>query len=47
VTLSRILLFVGTILFVVASLMAGGVIHGIAWAWAFGAFAAWMLAGAV
>lgn len=47
ITLAKILLFVGCILFVIASLMAGGVISGAMWAWAFGGFAAWILAGAV
>ena len=47
--LSRILLAVGTILFVLAAFAAGG--HPLAgiseWPWAFGAFAAWVLSGAV
>jgi hypothetical protein len=48
-SLSRILLTVGTVLFVLASFAAGGdTLGGIsAWAWGFGAFAAWMLSGAV
>jgi hypothetical protein len=48
-SLSRILLTVGAVLFVLAAFAAGGhVLGGIsAWAWGFGAFAAWMLSGAV
>jgi hypothetical protein len=46
---SRILLVVGCILFVIAAFAAGG--HPLAgvpeWPWAFGAFAAWVLSGAV
>jgi len=46
---SRILLVIGTILFVLAAFAAGG--HPLAgitgWSWAFGAFAAWVLSGAV
>jgi hypothetical protein len=49
VSFSRVLLVIGTILFVLASFAAGG--HPLAgiteWPWAFGAFAAWMLSGAV
>jgi hypothetical protein len=47
--LSRILLVVGTVLFVIAAFAAGG--HPLGdvgeWPWAFGAFAAWVLSGAV
>lgn len=47
--LSRILLVVGTILFILAAFAAGG--HPLAGItdlpWAFGAFAAWVLSGAV
>jgi len=47
--LSRVLLVIGTILFVLAAFAAGG--HPLAgiseWPWAFGAFAAWVLSGAV
>lgn len=47
-SLSRVLLVVGCILFVIAALCTGGVIAGMsAWAFVFGAFAAWMLSGAV
>lgn len=47
-SLSRILLVTGCILFVLAALCAGGVITSIAaWVFGFGAFAAWMLSGAV
>lgn len=48
-SLSRILLTVGAILFVLAAFAAGGdTLGGItAWSWGFGAFAAWMLSGAV
>lgn len=46
---SRILLVVGTILFILAAFAAGG--HPLAgitgWSWAFGGFAAWVLSGAV
>ena len=46
---SRLLLFIGTVLFVLAAFAAGG--HPLAgigeWSWGFGAFASWMLAGAV
>jgi hypothetical protein len=46
---SRILLIVGTVLFVLAAFAAGG--HELAsipaLPWAFGALAAWMLSGAV
>lgn len=47
--LSRILLVAGTILFVLAAFAAGGhPLAGIsAWPWGFGAFAAWVLSGAV
>jgi hypothetical protein len=43
----RFLCFLGFICFVIAALIAGGVIHGPDLAWAFGGFAAWMLAWAV
>lgn len=47
--LSRILLVIGTVLFVLAAFAAGG--HPAAgigmWPWGFGAFAAWVLSGAV
>lgn len=48
-SLSRVLLVTGTILFVLASFAAGGdTLGGItAWVWGFGAFAAWVLSGAV
>ena len=43
----RTLLVIGTGLFVIGSPCFGGVLHESAWAFGFGAFAAWMLAGAV
>jgi hypothetical protein len=47
--LSRILLAIGAVLFVLAAFAAGG--HPLAgiteWPWGFGAFAAWVLSGAV
>lgn len=48
-SLRRVLLTVGAILFVLAAFAAGGdTLGGItAWPWAFGAFAAWVLSGAV
>jgi len=48
-SLRRILLVVGTVLFVLAALAAGGdTLGGIAaWSWGFGGFAAWVLSGAV
>lgn len=48
-SLSRVLLAVGTVLFALAAFAAGGhVLGGIAaWSWGFGAFAAWALSGAV
>lgn len=47
-TLSRILMFIACVLFVVAALAAGDVLKSVAWApWALGGFAAWALAGAV
>lgn len=48
-SLSRVLLVVGTVLFVLAAFAAGGdALGGItAWSWGFGGFAAWMLSGAV
>lgn len=47
--LSRILLVVGTVLFVLAAFAAGGhPLGGITdLPWAFGAFASWVLSGAV
>lgn len=48
VSLARVLLVIGCILFVIAALCAGGVITGWSeWAFAFGGFAAWVLSGAV
>jgi hypothetical protein len=48
VSIARVLLVVGCVLFVIASLAAGNVITGMSdWAFAFGGFAAWMLSGAV
>jgi hypothetical protein len=48
-SLARLLLVVGTVLFVLAAFAAGG--HPLAgitdWSWAFGGFAAWVLSGAV
>jgi hypothetical protein len=46
---SRVLLVVGCILFVLAAFAVGGhPLAGVpAWSWGFGAFAAWMLSGAV
>lgn len=48
-SLRRILLVAGTVLFVLASFAAGGdTIGGItAWTWGFAGFAAWVLSGAV
>lgn len=47
-TLHRVLLVVSCILFVIASLCFGGIIAGwSAWAFAAGAFSAWVLSGAV
>lgn len=48
-SLSRILLTVGAVLFVLAAFAAGGdTLGGIAaWSWGFGGFAAWVLSGAV
>jgi len=48
-SLRRILLVTGTVLFVLASLAAGGdTVSGItAWTWGFAGFAAWCLSGAV
>jgi hypothetical protein len=47
--LSRILLVIGAVLFTLAAFAAGG--HPLAgvpdWPWGFGAFAAWVLSGAV
>jgi hypothetical protein len=49
VAASRILLVIGTVLFVFAALTSGGasILSAPMWAWGFGAFAAWCLAGAV
>jgi hypothetical protein len=49
VSLRRILLVIGTVLFVIAAFAAGGDPLGNIgeWCWAFGAFAAWILSGAV
>lgn len=49
VSLRRVLLVVGTVLFVLASFAAGGdTLGGItAWTWGFAGFAAWVLSGAV
>lgn len=48
-SLARILLVIGAILFTLAAFAAGG--HPLAgvteWPWGFGAFAAWVLSGAV
>ena len=48
-SLARILLVIGAILFTLAAFAAGG--HPLAgvteWCWGFGAFAAWVLSGAV
>ena len=45
---SRLLLFAGAFLFVLAVFCAAGIIPGIsAWAFGFGGFAAWVLAYAV
>lgn len=48
-SLSRVLLFIGTVLFALAAFAAGGdALGGItAWSWGFGGFAAWVLSGAV
>ena len=48
-SLSRILLVIATVLFVLAAFAAGGDPLGdiAAWAWGFGGFAAWALSGAV
>ena len=43
-----VLIIIGTICFVIAALAAGGTLTGTSfWAWGFGGFAAWCLAGAV
>jgi hypothetical protein len=49
ISLSRVLLFIGCVLFVLAALAAGGDSLGDipAWTWGFSAFAAWILSGAV
>ena len=46
-TVSKLLMIVACILFVVAALAAGGVLAVAAWPFAFGALAAWALAAAV
>lgn len=48
-SLHRILLVVGTVLFVLAAFAAGGDTIGdiTAWVWGFAGFAAWVLSGAV
>ena len=47
-TLSKLLMVVACILFVIAALVAGGVLAGLeAWAFGFGGLAAWALAFAV
>jgi hypothetical protein len=47
-TLPKALLIIGCILFVIAALCAGAVITGwSAWAFGFGAFAAWALSAAL
>lgn len=48
-SLRRILLVIGTVLFVLAAFAAGGdTLGGIAaWVWGFAGFAAWVLSGAV
>lgn len=43
----RLMLIVAAILFVIAALAAGGIFTTPMWAWAFGGFAAWVLAGVV
>ena len=44
-TLGKVLLIVACVLFVVAALVAGGVLTGLSmWAFGFGGFAAWALA---
>jgi hypothetical protein len=48
ITLSRVLMFIACVLFVVAALAAGDVLKSVSWApWALGGFASWALAGAV
>ncbi len=48
-SLRRILLVIGTVLFVLAAFAAGGDTIGdiTAWVWGFAGFAAWVLSGAV
>jgi hypothetical protein len=46
-TLSRLFLIVGTILLVIAALIAGKVFNGAWLPWALGGLASWCLAGAV
>lgn len=48
-TISRVLLVVAMALFFLAAITAAGadLIHTPMWAWGFGGFAAWVLAGAV
>lgn len=45
--IGKLLLLVACILFVIASLAAGGVIKEPAWAFGFGALAAWALSGVI
>jgi hypothetical protein len=49
VGLSRILIFIGAVLFFIAAIVADGarVLDTPMWAWAFWGFSAWLLAGAV
>lgn len=48
VTLVRVLFFIAAVCFFIAALTVTHTFHiGPAWAWAFGAFSAWMLTGAV
>jgi hypothetical protein len=48
-TLARVLLVISAVLFVLAAFAIGGDSLGDipAWSWGFGAFAAWVLSGAV
>ncbi len=45
----RLLLVVSTVCFFLAAITVAGsdIFHGPAWAWGFGGFSAWVLAGAV
>lgn len=49
VSLSRVLLLIAAVLFVLGAFAAGGDAAGdiTAWVWGFGGFAAWVLSGAV